>query len=187
MTGAEVHNDGEIYGAIVWRMIELFRAAYGDAPGRSRLFGYVIDGMNFTPPAPNVRQMATASASVSHGPAPSDCDLVGRPSHSSAWGQGPKGEIDSGGKITESFVVPTRCRLGSSPPSLPTTAPIGGARHRRRGEPLPSSAPTDDELHPAAPDRRCLVEEDAHAPGRAFRCDMSQTPLAEPGGSSSAF
>lgn len=109
VTGAEVHNDGEIYGAIVWRMIELFRAAYGDAPGRSRLFGYVIDGMNFTPPAPTYEQMRDGVlASVSHGPAPSDCDLVWQAFAQFGVGQGSKGEIDSGGvKITESFVVPT--------------------------------------------------------------------------------
>ena len=47
VTGAEVHNDGEIYAAIVWRMIELF-----GANRRDDLFRYVVDGMNFTPATP---------------------------------------------------------------------------------------------------------------------------------------
>ena len=38
VSGAEVHDDGEIYGAIVWSLITRFDAAYPDT-GRDRLFG----------------------------------------------------------------------------------------------------------------------------------------------------
>ncbi|HKX43782.1 MAG TPA: M36 family metallopeptidase, partial [Burkholderiaceae bacterium] len=57
VTGAEVHNDGEIYAAIVWRMKELFDAAYGQQAGTSRLFTYIVDGMNYTPATPAYENM----------------------------------------------------------------------------------------------------------------------------------
>lgn len=109
VSGAEVHNDGEIYGAIVWRMIELFRSAYGDEPGRSRLFGYVVDGMNFTPSTPAYEQMRDGIlASVSHGSTPSDCNLVWQAFAQFGVGQGSQGVVNgSTVQITESFVVPS--------------------------------------------------------------------------------
>src|SRR4029078_959085 len=47
--GGEVHDDGEVYAAIVWRLTELF-----DAGGVSRdaLFRTWVDGMNYTPAGP---------------------------------------------------------------------------------------------------------------------------------------
>ena len=39
VTGAEVHNDGEIYAAAIWRLIELFPTR------RDVLFRYVVEGM----------------------------------------------------------------------------------------------------------------------------------------------
>ena len=69
VTGAEVHDDGEIYAAVVWRMIELF----GDR--RDDLFDYVVDGMNFTPSKPAYEDMRDGIlASVANGSTPSDCD-----------------------------------------------------------------------------------------------------------------
>lgn len=50
--GTEVHNDGEVYAAIGWRMMELFGAARKDD-----LFGYMVDGMNYTPATPTFEQM----------------------------------------------------------------------------------------------------------------------------------
>ena len=71
MTGAEVHNDGEIYAAVIWRLIELF----GDR--RDELFRYVVDGMNFTPSTPAYEDMRDGIlASVANGADTSDCDLV---------------------------------------------------------------------------------------------------------------
>ncbi len=49
---AEVHNDGEIYAAVMWRLIQLF----GDA-GRSRLFDIFVDGMHYTAARPSVELM----------------------------------------------------------------------------------------------------------------------------------
>jgi extracellular elastinolytic metalloproteinase len=47
-----VHFDGEVYGAIVWRMLELF-----GPENRDRLFAYVVDGMNYTNSTPKFETM----------------------------------------------------------------------------------------------------------------------------------
>ena len=61
----EVHFDGEIYAAIVWRMIELFGSRRDD------LFNYVVDGMNFTPSKPAYEEMRDGIlASVANGSRP---------------------------------------------------------------------------------------------------------------------
>src|SRR4029434_7162808 len=71
VTGAEVHNDGEIYAAAIWRLIELF-------PNRGDvLFRYVVEGMNFTPSTPAYEDMRDGILSaVENGATPADCDLV---------------------------------------------------------------------------------------------------------------
>jgi extracellular elastinolytic metalloproteinase len=103
--GAEVHNDGEIYAAIVWRMIELF----GDR--RADLFRYVVDGMNFTPSKPAYENMRDGIlASVANGSRPSDCSLVWQAFAQFGVGVGARGNLT--GKvvtITESFDVPANC------------------------------------------------------------------------------
>ena len=90
-------------------MIELFRAQYGDVPGRSRLFSYVVDGMNFTPSTPAYEQMRDGIlTSVSHGPTPSDCNLVWQAFGQFGVGAGAQGAVTSTGvTIVESFTVPT--------------------------------------------------------------------------------
>jgi hypothetical protein len=105
VTGAEVHADGEIYAAVVWRMIELF----GDR--RSDLFDYVVDGMNFTPSKPVYENMRDGIlASVANGSTPSDCTLVWEAFAHFGIGVGAHGDLT--GKtvtITESFDVPANC------------------------------------------------------------------------------
>jgi extracellular elastinolytic metalloproteinase len=54
VTGAEEHNDGEIYAAIGWRLWENFQAA---SLSRDVLLGYLVRGMNFTPAQPTFEQM----------------------------------------------------------------------------------------------------------------------------------
>jgi hypothetical protein len=109
VAGQEVHNDGEIYAAIVWRMIELFKAAYGDLPGRSRLFSYIVDGMNFTPSTPAYEQMRDGIlAAVRNGATPSDCNLVWQAFGQFGVGDGAKGVVNGTTvEITESFAVPS--------------------------------------------------------------------------------
>ena len=54
VTGGGVHADGEVYGAIGWRLKENFEGA-----GRTvdQLFGYLVRGMNFTPAGPYFEDM----------------------------------------------------------------------------------------------------------------------------------
>jgi hypothetical protein len=106
VTGAEEHDDGEIYAAIVWRMIELF----GEA-GRATLFRYVVDGMNFTPATPTYEQMRDGIlASVANGPTPADCAPVWQAFAQFGVGVGALGVVTSTGvQITESFTALTPC------------------------------------------------------------------------------
>jgi hypothetical protein len=102
----EVHLDGEIYAAIIWRMIELFGARRDD------LFNYVVDGMNYTPSKPAYEEMRDGIlASVANGSTPSDCTLVWQAFAQFGVGVGAHGEL-KGSKdavITESFDVPANC------------------------------------------------------------------------------
>lgn len=104
--GAEVHNDGEIYAAIVWRMMELF----GDTR-REALFRYVVDGMNTTPSTPTYEQMRDGIlASVSAGPVPADCSLVWQAFAQYGVGVGALGVVNgSSVSITPSFIAPASC------------------------------------------------------------------------------
>ncbi len=51
VTGIEVHDDGEIYAAILWKLKELFHQDV------DTLFGYFVDGMNYTPATPAFEDM----------------------------------------------------------------------------------------------------------------------------------
>jgi hypothetical protein len=106
VTGEEVHADGEIYAAVVWRMIELFGARRND------LFNYVVDGMNYTPTSPSYEQMRDGIlASVANGSTPADCSLVWQAFAQFGIGVGAHGELNGSKRvtITESFVVPANC------------------------------------------------------------------------------
>lgn len=106
VTGAEVHNDGEIYAAIIWRMMGLF----GESK-RSDLFRYVVDGMNYTPSTPTFEQMRDGIlASVRNGTAPSDCSSVWQAFAQSGVGLGALGVVNgSAVTITPSSTVPATC------------------------------------------------------------------------------
>jgi extracellular elastinolytic metalloproteinase len=106
VTGAEVHDDGEIYAAVVWRMIELFGSRRAD------LFGYVVDGMNYTPETPAYEDMRDGIlASVANGATPSDCALVWQAFAQFGIGAGAQGVVNKNGtvSITESFTAPSSC------------------------------------------------------------------------------
>jgi extracellular elastinolytic metalloproteinase len=106
VTGAEVHNDGEIYAAVIWRLIELF----GD-DRRAELFRYVVDGMNFTPATPAYEDMRDGIlASVANGPKATDCNLVWQAFAQFGIGVGAQGTVTPAGvQVTESFQVPDNC------------------------------------------------------------------------------
>jgi hypothetical protein len=54
VTGAEVHNDGEIYAGAMWRLRDLYLAS---GLTIDHVFDDFVDGMNFTPPAPAFEHM----------------------------------------------------------------------------------------------------------------------------------
>jgi hypothetical protein len=54
VTGAEVHDDGEIYAGAMWRLRDLYLA---NGLTIDHLFDDFVDGMNFTPPAPAFEHM----------------------------------------------------------------------------------------------------------------------------------
>lgn len=54
VTGSEVHFDGEIYGAIGWKLLDLYTAA---GLTNLDLLRDLVQGMRFTPAAPNYQQM----------------------------------------------------------------------------------------------------------------------------------
>ena len=105
VNGQEVHNDGEIYAAVIWRLMELFGVR------RNELFRYVVDGMNFTPSTPAYEDMRDGIlASVANGPTPSDCNLVWQAFAQFGIGVGADGTVTAAGvQITESFDVPANC------------------------------------------------------------------------------
>jgi extracellular elastinolytic metalloproteinase len=105
--GTEVHDDGEPYAAIIWRMIELFGTS-----GRSKLFTYVVDGMNYTPATPAYENMRDGIlASVANGPTPTDCTLVWQAFAQFGVGVGAKGVVNADQTITvtPSTAVPASC------------------------------------------------------------------------------
>lgn len=107
VTGAEVHNDGEIYAAIGWRLIELFGPAR-----REDLIGHLVDGMNYTPSAPTYEQMRDGIlASVAASATPGDRCTIWSAFAQFGVGVGAQGVVNPGGSvtITPSFSVPGDC------------------------------------------------------------------------------
>ena len=107
VTGAEVHNDGEIYAAIGWQLLQNFGTRR-----KGDLFDYIVNGMNFTPPAPSYEQMRDGilqAVSVNTIKAKDEC-FVWRAFAQYGVGVGAKGIVQGKTvKITESFSVPASC------------------------------------------------------------------------------
>jgi hypothetical protein len=107
VTGAEVHDDGEPFAAIVWRMMKLF----GDR-GREQLFRYVIDGMNYTPSYPAYEDMRDGMlAAIANDPdAGRACTLVWKAFADFGVGVNAKGTVLQNGsvQVTEDF-TPGAC------------------------------------------------------------------------------
>ena len=103
-SGSEVHLDGEIYGAIGWRLGELFITAGFTT---DELLDYLVDGMNYTPANPKFEQMRDGILQAA--PAGVDC-LIWRGFAKYGVGVGASATF-KGTKITikESFGVPAGC------------------------------------------------------------------------------
>lgn len=105
VTGAEVHDDGEIYAAIVWDMIVRFTGARRDA-----LFDLVVDGMNFTPAAPTFEAMRDGIVSAANARGGADTCKVWQSFAKFGVGVGSKLTLRRGvATVTESQVVPAGC------------------------------------------------------------------------------
>jgi extracellular elastinolytic metalloproteinase len=107
VTGQEVHDDGEIYAAAIWRLIELFGPAR-----RSDLFTYYVDGMNFTPVTPTYEQMRDGILqAVANGPAPQDRCIIWTAFAQTGIGVGASGVVHPNKTVTihESFAKPADC------------------------------------------------------------------------------
>jgi extracellular elastinolytic metalloproteinase len=107
VTGSEVHFDGEVYGAIGWRLFEIFQGA---GVSKDILLDYIVDGMNFTPAGPTFEDMRDGILqSVANSGSGDDC-LVWQAFAQYGVGVGAKGVVH-GSKVivSESFALPSQC------------------------------------------------------------------------------
>lgn len=111
VTGWSVHDDGEIYAAAMWKLLELWEGA---GYTQDELLDYVVDGMNFTPSSPAFEDMRDGILAAVPASA-QDC-LVWKAFAQFGVGVGANGEQSAGVSITESFAIPTAC--------TPNTAPV---------------------------------------------------------------
>jgi extracellular elastinolytic metalloproteinase len=110
VAGSSVHDDGEIYAAIMWRLTERFSAA---GLTTDALFGTFVDGMNYTPSTPAYEDMRDGmlASTAARSETNQDCEIW----HAFAQygvGQGANGVVNADGTvtITESFAVPAACQ-----------------------------------------------------------------------------
>ena len=117
--GTEVHNDGEVYAAIGWRLFQVYQAA---GISKDVLLDEIVDGMNYTPASPRFEDMrdgilaAVAAAGSGH-----EC-LVWRAFARYGVGVGAQAKTANGiglsgpafppvpkVQVTESFALPAQC------------------------------------------------------------------------------
>ena len=104
--GASVHDDGEIYAAAMWDLMELF----GDAR-RGELFAYWVDAMNYIPSTPAYEDMRdgllqAAAATQSEFSASDQCKIW-QAFAARGIGEGADGSaIGKRLRITERFTIP---------------------------------------------------------------------------------
>ncbi len=109
VTGSEVHFDGEVYAAIVWRMIEVFAAAGVE---NDVLFDYVVDGMNYTPASPAFEDMRDGILQSANAAGGAHSCLVWQAFAQYGVGVGADGVVNADGTVTatESFALPAECQ-----------------------------------------------------------------------------
>jgi hypothetical protein len=109
VTGAEVHNDGEIYAAAMWRLRELWLASNRT---NDALFKVFVDGMNYTPSTPAFEHMRNGMLdSINHsnpGDAAAQCALVWQAFGQYGIGDGAKGVVNSSTSVTITPLTATR-------------------------------------------------------------------------------
>jgi hypothetical protein len=100
-----VHFDGEVYGAIGWRLWKNFQS---NGIGKDQALAYLVDGMNYTPAQPSYEEMRDGILQATAGSG-HECEVWEAFAHYGV-GVGAKG-VARGSRvtITESFVVPAEC------------------------------------------------------------------------------
>jgi hypothetical protein len=118
--GTEVHNDGEVYAAIGWRLFQTYQAA---GISKDVLLDEIIDGMNYTPGSPRFEDMRDGIlASVAATGTGHEC-LVWQAFARYGVGVGAQAKTANGVglsgpafppvpkvQVTESFAVPAECQ-----------------------------------------------------------------------------
>ena len=108
VTGAEVHDDGEVYAAIGWRLREIFQR---EGLGKDRLLDYAVDGMNYTRAHPAFEDMRDGILeSVIRSGSGHEC-LVWEAFAAYGVGAGARGHArgPTAAVVTESFDLPPLC------------------------------------------------------------------------------
>lgn len=110
VTGAEVHDDGEIYAAAMWAVLQAYQGAGLTA---SDVLHDFVQGMLYTPSGPAFEDMRDGMLQAV--PDARDC-LIWRGFATVGIGVGADGTVSRRGKvtITESTAVPTECEVTSS-------------------------------------------------------------------------
>jgi hypothetical protein len=107
VTGESVHADGEIYAAVMWRLMELFGSR-----GLDRLKTRFVDGMNYTPPMPAYEDMRNGMlmSAVNSG-STLDCALIWDAFAQFGVGVAASGTASRSGTVTivESFETSASC------------------------------------------------------------------------------
>jgi hypothetical protein len=115
VTGAEVHNDGEIYAGTMWRLRDLYLA---NGLTVDNLFDDFVDGMNFTPSAPAFEHMRNgmldsinADTVLTAAQKTARCTLVWQAFAQSGIGDGAIGRVltTTSVSITPSTVARANC------------------------------------------------------------------------------
>ncbi|HET6953617.1 MAG TPA: M36 family metallopeptidase, partial [Acidimicrobiales bacterium] len=118
--GTEVHNDGEVYAAIGWRLFQIYQR---DGISKDVLLDELIDGMNYTPSSPRFEDMRDGIlASVAAAGSGHECLVweafarygVGVGAHAKTANgvglSGPAFPPVPKVQVTESFAVPAQCQ-----------------------------------------------------------------------------
>jgi extracellular elastinolytic metalloproteinase len=107
VTGSEVHDDGEVFAAIVYDLKDAFTLA--NLP-TSTLFAYYVDGMNYIPATPAFEHMRDGMLQSAVNDSVSSC-LIWRSFAKFGVGVGARATVrGSRVSVTESFNVPASCQ-----------------------------------------------------------------------------
>ena len=106
VTGAEVHNDGEIYAAAMWRVRQNYLAA---GLTSNALYADFVNGMNYTPAAPAFEDMRDGMLQSAAGT--SRVCLIWKGFAATGIGVGADGKLSPSGALTvvQSFALPATC------------------------------------------------------------------------------